>query len=76
MLTNEEISERNGLLIELIKELDLELIPPCTQRMDEPEYGGSKIVIVGKPGCFIKNTKGELRWSSPFLSLDTSVTFR
>ena len=25
MLTNEEISERNGLLIELIKELDLDI---------------------------------------------------
>ena len=47
----------NDTTIYKIKELDLELIPPCTQRMDEPEYGGSKIVIVGKPGCFIKNTK-------------------
>lgn len=33
-----------------VKELDLELIAPCTKRMNEPDYGGSKIVIIGKPG--------------------------
>jgi|UniRef100_A0A6C0CYL0 GTPase SAR1 family protein len=33
-----------------IKELNLEIIPPCTKRMNDPEYGGSKIVVIGKPG--------------------------
>jgi hypothetical protein len=34
-----------------IKELDPEIIPPFTNRMNDPEYnGGSKIVVVGKPG--------------------------
>lgn len=33
-----------------IKELDPDIIPPVTARMNDPEYGGSKIVIVGKPG--------------------------
>jgi hypothetical protein len=33
-----------------VKELDLELIAPCTKRMNEPDYGGSKLVIIGKPG--------------------------
>ena len=39
----------NDTIIYKIKELDLELIAPCTKKMDDPEYGGSKIVIVGKP---------------------------
>ena len=33
-----------------IKELDPDIIPPCTARMHEPSYGGSKIVVIGKPG--------------------------
>jgi hypothetical protein len=33
-----------------IKELDIDIIPPITSRMNDPEYGGSKIVVVGKPG--------------------------
>ena len=33
-----------------VKELNLDIIPPCTARANEPEYGGSKIVVVGKPG--------------------------
>jgi hypothetical protein len=34
-----------------IRELDPEIIPPLTSRMNEPDYnGGSKIVVVGKPG--------------------------
>ena len=34
-----------------IQELDTEIIPPLTNRMADPEYnGGSKIVVVGKPG--------------------------
>ena len=34
-----------------IRELDPEMIPPLTDRMNDPEYnGGSKIVVIGKPG--------------------------
>jgi GTPase SAR1 family protein len=34
-----------------IRELDPEIIPPLTSKMNDPEYnGGSKIVVVGKPG--------------------------
>lgn len=41
-----------------IQELDPEIIPPLTKYMDDPEYnGGSKIVVVGKPGCFTPGTK-------------------
>lgn len=39
-----------------IKELDVDMIPPITKRKDESDYGGSKIVVIGKPGCFIKGT--------------------
>lgn len=41
-----------------IQELDTEKIPPLTSRMNDPEYnGGSKIVVVGKPGCFAPGTE-------------------
>jgi hypothetical protein len=41
-----------------IKELDPDIIPPITSRMNDPNYnGGSKIVVVGKPGCFAPGTK-------------------
>jgi hypothetical protein len=33
-----------------IKELDVDIIPPTTSRINEPDYGGSKIVVIGKPG--------------------------
>ena len=35
-----------------IKELDPEIIPPISSKaLNDPEYnGGSKIVVVGKPG--------------------------
>ena len=34
-----------------IKELDPDIIPPVTKRFRDPNYnGGSKIVVVGKPG--------------------------
>ena len=40
-----------------IQELDPEIIPPLSERLGDPSYmGGSKIVIVGKPGCFSKGT--------------------
>ena len=41
-----------------INELDPEIIPPFTSRMNDPNYnGGSKLVVVGKPGCFAAGTK-------------------
>jgi hypothetical protein len=33
-----------------IKELDPDIIPPCSARANDPEYGGSKIVLIGRPG--------------------------
>ena len=33
-----------------IKELDVDIIPPCTNRANEKSYGGSKICVIGKPG--------------------------
>jgi len=33
-----------------IKELDPDMIAPSTKNMDNPQQGGSKIVIIGKPG--------------------------
>lgn len=39
-----------------IKELDLELIPPSTSTYQKSDQGGSKICVVGKPGCFIAGT--------------------
>ena len=40
-----------------IKELDPDMIAPSTKNMNKPEQGGSKIVVIGKPGCFQKGTK-------------------
>lgn len=39
-----------------IKELDLDMISPSVKTMYNKEQGGSKIVVIGKPGCFIKGT--------------------
>jgi len=39
-----------------IRELDPDLIAPPTRNMNKPEQGGSKIVIIGKPGCFAPGT--------------------
>jgi hypothetical protein len=33
-----------------IRELNVDLIPPITAKMDDPSHGGSKIVVIGKPG--------------------------
>ena len=33
-----------------IRELDPDMIAPATKNMDRPEQGGSKIVVIGKPG--------------------------
>lgn len=41
-----------------INELNPEIIPPLTDKYTDPNYnGGSKIVVVGKPGCFALGTK-------------------
>jgi hypothetical protein len=40
-----------------IRELDPDMIAPSTKNMNKPDQGGSKIVIIGKPGCFIQGTK-------------------
>lgn len=40
-----------------IKELNLDLIQPNSETYMNPEQGGSKIVIIGKPGCFAPGTK-------------------
>jgi len=33
-----------------IRELDVNSIPPSTEKMHDPEAGGCKIVVIGKPG--------------------------
>jgi hypothetical protein len=40
-----------------IKELNTELIPPSTSKHGESDQGGSKIVVIGKPGCFSPGTR-------------------
>lgn len=40
-----------------IKELNVDMIAPSTATYKNAEQGGSKIVVVGKPGCFSKGTK-------------------
>jgi len=40
-----------------IKELDVNIIAPNEQTMHRSEQGGSKIVIIGKPGCFARGTR-------------------
>lgn len=40
-----------------IKELNTEIIPPLTSKFGDPKYkGGSKLVVIGKPGCFSLDT--------------------
>jgi hypothetical protein len=39
-----------------IKELDPDIIAPSTKNMNRLEQGGSKIVVIGKPGCFLRGT--------------------
>ena len=40
-----------------IKELDLDLIQPNRHNFLNPNQGGAKITVIGKPGCFRKNTE-------------------
>jgi len=39
-----------------IKELDVDLIAPSKANMYKSDQGGSKIVIIGKPGCLSRGT--------------------
>ena len=40
-----------------IRELNLDLIRPTTEDFQDPESYGSKIIVIGKPGCFKPGTK-------------------
>lgn len=40
-----------------IKELNVDLIAPSSKSYMNPEQGGSKLVIIGKPGCFASSTQ-------------------
>jgi hypothetical protein len=41
-----------------INELDTEIIGPLTSKFEDPSYkGGTKLVVIGKPGCFAKGTR-------------------
>lgn len=33
-----------------IREFDLEMLYPCTEKMYDPDHGGSKVVMLGRPG--------------------------
>ena len=46
-----------------IKELNLDIIPPCTAKMNDPEYGGSKIIVIGKPGTGKSTLIGSLLYA-------------
>lgn len=48
---------RKGKKTIYIKELDTELIEPRTSSLDDVDSTGSKIVVIGKPGCFQKGTR-------------------
>lgn len=39
-----------------IKEIDPDMIAPSTNTYSNPDQGGSKLVVCGKPGCFEKGT--------------------
>ena len=40
-----------------INELDLEILQPNSETFVDPNQGGCKHVIIGKPGCFAKDTE-------------------
>jgi hypothetical protein len=50
------MSKENTITLR-IKELDPDIIAPSFERMNKPEQGSSKIVIIGKPGCFAPGTE-------------------
>lgn len=59
---NKKIDEETKLIrqpdpnICAIRELDPDIIWPNTSTYKNPEQGGSKIIVVGKAGCFSKGT--------------------
>ena len=40
-----------------INQLNVDIIPPSSKSMYNSDQGGSKIVVIGKPGCFTKGTQ-------------------
>lgn len=34
----------------IIKELDIDIIPPTSEKFKDPDHTGSKVVVIGKPG--------------------------
>ena len=40
-----------------IEELDIDRIAPSYEKMYDKDHGGSKIIVIGKPGCFAAGTK-------------------
>lgn len=44
------MATNNNPYILRLKELDPDMIAPSTKNKDKPEQGGSKIVVIGKPG--------------------------
>ena len=44
-----------------IRELNVDMIQPSTSNCMKPDQGGSKIVVIGKPGCFARGTSMLLR---------------
>ena len=57
----------------VIRELDPEIIPPSTANMHKPQQGGSKIVVIGKPGTgkttLFRLIRGELSLESGNISV-------
>jgi len=47
----------NSPVIYKIKELNPDMIMPTTELMNDPEKGGSKTIVIGKPGCFTAGTQ-------------------
>lgn len=57
-IKKQEDDDTNDEVLEVrINELNLDIIPPSTINMYDPDKGGSKIVAIGKPGCFGRGTK-------------------
>lgn len=62
----------NSQQILRIKELDPDMIAPSTKNMNNTTQGGSKIVIIGKPGCFIKGTP-VLMWNGSIKNVEDVI---
>lgn len=39
-----------------VRELNPDLIHPPNHKISDPDQGGPKLAVIGKPGCFAKNT--------------------